>query len=117
MSLTSYRAAPPRDKPLRALIRAGNEPESTPQGVERSGPALPEKATQGKPLGAKRYVSMLARFGKGRIVSFRGFYPAERAISQENRRPQAVATFGGHCGGFVRFHRGRRRLGRLRGRE
>jgi hypothetical protein len=49
MSLTSYRAAPPRDKPLRALR------ESFFETVERRGmprqirfEGLPEKATRGK---------------------------------------------------------------------
>src|SRR3954471_4857919 len=106
MSLTSYRAAPPRDKPLRAL--SGRETNRSQRRKASSGQVLRFLRRQpgASPLGAKRYVSMLARFGKGRMVSFRGFYPAERAISQENRRRQAVATFGGYCGGFIRFYRG-----------
>jgi hypothetical protein len=51
MSLTSYRAAPPRDKPLRAFAKNRNglaNAEAPIDPVRR----LPEKATRAMPLGA-----------------------------------------------------------------
>src|ERR1700731_2016760 len=52
MSLTSYRAAPPRDKPLRALSKTGCQ-NGVGQRAERAVPIrrLPEKATLGKAFG------------------------------------------------------------------
>ena len=55
MSLTSYRAAPPRDKPLRALPKTGAETNlaQRPRAPIRLIRRLPEKATLGlMPLGA-----------------------------------------------------------------
>src|ERR1700692_2766075 len=52
MSLTSYRAAPPRDKPLRALSKTGCR-NGIGRRAERAVPIrrLPEKATLGKAFG------------------------------------------------------------------
>jgi hypothetical protein len=58
MSLTSYRAAPPRDKPLRAFTKTdaetkfGQRPKAPIDPVRR----LPEKATRANALGCERYV-------------------------------------------------------------
>src|SRR3954467_12014619 len=109
MSLTSYRAAPPRDKPLRAS--SGPEINRSQRRKASIGQVLRFLRRQpgATPLGCERYVSTPARFGKARIVSFGGFYPVERAISHEiasSRRHQ----HGGYCGGFIRFYRGGRRL-------
>src|SRR3954452_18807177 len=74
MSLTSYRAAPPRDKPLRTFENPNRKRIwPTPGGADRSGPGVPEKATPGKAPGCERYVPTRARFGKGRRPSFRVF--------------------------------------------
>src|SRR4051794_30765412 len=95
MSLTSYRAAPPRDKPLRAS--SGPEINRSQRRKASIGQVLRFLRTQpgATPLGCERYVSTPARFGKARIVSFRGFYPVERAISHEIRPRQAAPTLGG----------------------
>ena len=46
MSLTSYRAAPPRDKSVRAFFEKAETAETAPQG-RASVQRLPEKATLG----------------------------------------------------------------------
>jgi hypothetical protein len=75
MSLTSYRAAPPRDKPLHALSknrmpkRSGQRPGAPINPVRR----LPEKTTRANALGCGRYVPTRARFGKGHEASFADF--------------------------------------------
>jgi hypothetical protein len=75
MSLTSYRAAPPRDKPLRAFEKTlprnelGPRPRAPINPVRR----LPEKATQANALGCERYVPTQSGFGKARDRSFGDF--------------------------------------------
>src|ERR1700722_6194966 len=98
MSLTSYRAAPPRDKPLRALRKNRTRNEfgqrlrrrSIPSGgfLRRQPLAKAIKAA----LGCEGYVPTRTRFGKGRKRSFRGFIGAKRAIIGPNRpiRPLLV---------------------------
>src|ERR1043166_5801494 len=64
--------------------------------VDRSGPEnFLRRQPRAMPHGCERYVSTPARFGKARRASFRGFYPAERAISRENRRPTGGGKFRG----------------------
>ena len=75
MSLTSYRAAPPRDKPLRALPK-NRMPKRHWPTRKRADPVrrLPEKATPGKcPWGRGGYVPTRARFGKGQKATFEHF--------------------------------------------
>src|SRR6185369_12900360 len=137
MSLTSYRAAPPRDKPLRALSksRCGKRLRSTPKGAV-SVPRLPEKATPGTGrLGfAGRYVPTPARFGKGRKATFLVFMTAKidrLALSERHRRPSGALAKGsiraqpwrskteqkGGNDGKRGLRRHRRRLRRVRGRQ
>src|SRR5476649_341158 len=85
MSLTSYRAAPPRDKPLRAFEkpipkRIGQRPRAPIDPVRR----LPEKATRANALGCEAYVPTRARFGKGRRPSFRDFMRVRPRIITPN---------------------------------
>src|SRR4051812_46593091 len=97
MSLTSYRAAPPRDKPLRALVRAGKEPGPTPRGRRsvRSG-KLPEKATRGEcPLGASGMYQCSAALERAGRHVFEDFIRRNVQHSPENRRREAMAKFGG----------------------
>jgi hypothetical protein len=69
MSLTSYRAAPPRDKPLRAFAKNqrrngfGPRPRAPINPIRR----LPEKATRAKAPGCERYVPMQGGFGKAAL--------------------------------------------------
>jgi hypothetical protein len=82
MSLTSYRAAPPRDKPLQAFAKNlnrnefGQRPKAPIDPVRR----LPEKATRANALGCERYVPMLIRFGKACGQSFQDFMTAKHAF-------------------------------------
>src|SRR5258708_26262936 len=77
MSLTSYRAAPPRDKPLRAPLKKPNA--ETDLANAQSAPIdpvrrLPERATPGKcPWGRGAYVRTPIRFGKGCEATFDDF--------------------------------------------
>src|SRR4030081_2502067 len=87
MSLTSYRAAPPRDKPLRAFSknRCRNEIGPRPKAPIDPVRRLPEKATRAKALGCERYVPTRARFGKARMRSFRDFMSVKIRISRVYR--------------------------------
>jgi hypothetical protein len=89
MSLTSYRAAPPRDKPLRALSknRMPKRLWPTPRAPIDPVRRLPEKATRAMPLGRNRYVPTRARFGKARERSFRDFMPPKPAIVAQTGPP------------------------------
>src|SRR5665213_1923212 len=90
MSLTSYRAAPPRDKPLRSLIK---KPVPRRQRLRASiDPVrrLPEKANpEHKPLGRERYVPTQGGFGKARSRSFIDFVTpgALSVLMNQNRAP------------------------------
>ena len=87
MSLTSYRAAPPRDKPLPALQKSNAETGlANAQALIDPVRRLPEKAPGPKPLGRGRYVPTWMRFGKARERSFSGFYAAHGAISRGKER-------------------------------
>ena len=83
MSLTSYRAAPPRDKPCLPRQGAGTETNSADAwGVNRSVWRLPEKATRAKALkGCERYVPTCVRFGKAHEVTFDDFMMAKTTES------------------------------------
>jgi hypothetical protein len=87
MSLTSYRAAPPRDKPLHTLEETNGETGlANAAEARRSIPSqrLPEKATpRAMPLGCGRYVPTLIRFGKGRNRLFYRFCDSQK---QRKRR-------------------------------
>ena len=95
MSLTSYRAAPPRDKPLRSLLknRCRNEPP-TPEASIDPVRRLPEKASPERtPLGRERYVPMQDGFGKARRPIFYRFYDAETGSDEfQNRLSLIVLT-------------------------
>jgi hypothetical protein len=52
MSLTSYRAAPPRDKPLRTFESRAETNLANARGRRDQVRRLPEKATRARPLGA-----------------------------------------------------------------
>src|SRR6201989_2520678 len=82
MSLTSYRAAPPRDKPLHAFSknRCRNETGPRPKAPIDPVRRLPEKATRAEAPGCERYVPTLICFGKARMRSFRDFMAAKRRI-------------------------------------
>src|SRR3954470_15199827 len=103
MSLTSYRAAPPRDKPLRAFEKPNRKRIwPTPGGADWSGPQVPEKATPSKARGCERYVPTRAGFGKGCGQSFRDFIvvrnaalssqigPNRRALARKSAKAQAL---------------------------
>src|SRR5580658_3502163 len=78
MSLTSYRAAPPRDKPLRAFEKTGPETNLAHAQGRRSIPSggfLRRQPGQ-MPLGCERYVPTQSGFGKARDRSFRDFMTA-----------------------------------------
>src|SRR6266436_5729685 len=80
MSLTSYRAAPPRDKSLRALREPVTKRAFQRVWARRSSRPirLPEKATQGlKPVGCGGYVPTPIRFGKGQEAAFFDFMTAD----------------------------------------
>ncbi len=88
MSLTSYRAAPPRDKPLLAFPKTDLRNEFGPRPKAPIDPVrrLPEKATRANAHGRERYVPMRRCFGKARERSFRGFIGAEQALSGQSGR-------------------------------
>ena len=89
MSLTSYRAAPPRDKPLRALKETGDETGFSTRLSAPNIPSarLPEKATRGlKPVGYEGYVPMPVCFGKGQEAAFFDFMTAA-GTQRANGRP------------------------------
>src|ERR1700722_9626593 len=94
MSLTSYRAAPPRDKPLLAFSKNrfrnefGQRPRAPIDPVRR----LPEKATPGNAPGCERYVPTPACFGKAHKPPFPVFMTAKLRDSGPNRpRESALA--------------------------
>ena len=80
MSLTSYRAAPPRDKLLRALPKTNcrNGSGQRPKAPFPSGGFL-RRQPLAYALGCERYVPTRARFGKGREVTFEDFVTAKFA--------------------------------------
>src|ERR1700712_2277884 len=89
MSLTSYRAAPPRDKPLHAFSknRCRNEIGPRPKAPIDPVRRLPEKATRAKAPRCERYVPTHVRFGKGRMRSFRDFMTDKIRIYRAKGRP------------------------------
>src|ERR1700676_914682 len=103
MSLTSYRAAPPRDKPLRALSKTNCRNGSC-QRLKAPFPSggFLRRQPLAMPSGRGGYVPTRACFGKGREVTFedfvtanssnRGFSrdlaPPPSALARSSRRPQ-----------------------------
>src|SRR5882724_2776555 len=90
MSLTSYRAAPPRDKSLRALREPVTKRPFQRVWARRSSRPirLAEKATQGlKPVGCGGYVPTPIRFGKGQEAAFFDFMTADCPQNPPDRRP------------------------------
>src|SRR3979411_1331048 len=79
MILTSYRAAPPRDKPLRALPknrvpkRLGQRASAPINPVRR----LPEKATLGKCPWVRAVCTNAGALWKGPRAIFSGFYDGQ----------------------------------------
>src|SRR5882757_1461612 len=88
MSLTSYRAAPPRDKPLRAFAKNRNQktetrwptPEAPIDPVRR----LPEKATRAMPLGASGMYQRKAALERPASDLFGVLSGSKRAIPDRN---------------------------------
>src|ERR1700733_1120002 len=89
MSLTSYRAAPPRDKPLRAFEnRTRNESGPRPRAPINPVRRLPEKSTRANALRCERYVPTQSGFGKARDRSFGDFMTARTCqIDAPDRYP------------------------------
>src|SRR3984957_21197680 len=94
MSLTSYRAAPPRDKPLLAFSKnrfrngCGYRPGAPIEPFRR----LPEKVTPGNAPGCERYVPTQACFGKAHKPPFPVFMTIKLRDSGPNRpRESALA--------------------------
>src|SRR5664279_5841385 len=92
MSLTSYRAAPPRDKPLRAL------PENqTDQGQRLWAPIksvrrLPEKASPGECPWVRAVCTNAGRLWKGPWDCICGFYRVQKApFRRKTARQTALA--------------------------
>src|ERR1041385_3409731 len=119
MSLTSYRAAPPRDKPLPCLrwvpeMNRGQRLLASIGQVRK----LPEKAARGDAPWVRALCINAGPLWKGPQAIFSGILSGGTCNiarkSQANGRQQIQGVI---SGGFVRFHRGRRRLGRLRGRK
>src|SRR5882724_635374 len=83
MSLTSYRAAPPRDKPLRALPKTNcrNGSGQRPKAPFPSGGFL-RRQPLAMPSGRGGYVPTRACFGKGRELTFEDFVTAKFAKSR-----------------------------------
>src|SRR5260370_36104162 len=143
MSLTSYRAAPPRVKPLRALrkYRCRNGPGERPLAPIDPVRRLPEKATRAEAIGCGRYVSMPACFGKAQRPVFEVFVTGKTQVLQPKiacgnrpchkppksgalpattgRKAAATHVAPGHGGNtrdrYIRFRGGGRGLRRLRG--
>jgi hypothetical protein len=91
MSLTSYRAAPPRDKPLRAFSSKNRNGFGHAEAPIPSGGFL-RRQPGPKPLGCERYVPTPMRFGKGRERSFRGFMIVKtRYFPRQTPRESALA--------------------------
>ena len=101
MSLTSYRAAPPRVKPLRRLSKTGPEAKAGQRLMAPIDPVqrLPEKATRAKAIGCERYVSTPPCFGKAKGAGFEDFVtakidgfelakPGHRGTALASKRPQ-----------------------------
>ena len=92
MSLTSYRAAPPRDKPLRAFAKNrfrngfGQRPKAPIDPVRR----LPEKATRANALGCERYVPTQGGFGKAHRSTFEYFMTVKTRDSAPKRAGNAL---------------------------
>src|ERR1041385_716996 len=118
MSLTSYRAAPPRDKPLPCLrwvpeMNRGQRLLASIGQVRK----LPEKATRGDAPWVRALCINAGPLWKGPNGIFSGILSGGTCNIAGKQRPTGDSNSGGDYGGFVRFHRGRRRLGRLRGRK
>src|SRR5467141_544935 len=88
MSLTSYRAAPPRDKPLHAFEKPIPTNLANAQGRRSipSGGFLRRQPGQ-MPLGCERYVPTLTCFGKARERSFRDFMTVKTRIWRTKSHP------------------------------
>ena len=80
MSLTSYRAAPPRDKPLRAFENQTEANLANARGRRSTDPEASWEGNPGNAPGCERYVPTQVRFGKGRRPSFQDFMAVGTAI-------------------------------------
>src|SRR3954449_5167557 len=141
MSLTSYRAAPPRDKPLRAFKnRTGNESGQRPGAPIDQVRRFLRRQPRARPLGASGMYQREPALERaaGHLFGFlsrsethpdRAKLARTGALLPESpqkpkpwaelrrRRIAAVEKLGGNCDGHIRFSRGWRRLRRLRGCE
>src|ERR1700733_8013192 len=90
MSLTSYRAAPPRDKPLLPPQNPDfrNEFAQRPKAPIDPVRRLPEKATPGNAPGCEGYVPTRTCFGKGHKPPFPVFMTAKLRNFEPNRLPR-----------------------------
>src|SRR3984957_11764791 len=90
MSLTSYRAAPPRDKPLLAPSKTDfrNEFPQRPKAPINPVRRLPERATPGNAPGCEGYVPTRTCFGKGHKPPFPVFMTAKLRNFAPNRLPR-----------------------------
>src|ERR1700747_1152023 len=106
MSLTSYRAAPPRDKPLHCLDLGKPGTRAGSRGSRAGHPCqLPEKASlRALPRGCGGYVSIRTCFGKGFGRSFFDFVTGKMSqngakittLARSSAKDEALATnFGG----------------------
>src|ERR1700686_2042887 len=91
MSLTSYRAAPPRDKPLRALPKNRVPKRLGPTHGERADPVrrLPEKAPLGNAPGSRAVCTNVRVLWKGPDADFRGIYDGRNRLFHPLRRKMA----------------------------
>src|ERR1700754_2417916 len=101
MSLTSYRAAPPRVTVVPASPE-GLEAKPTQRARAPIGPfqRLPEKATRAKASGCEAYVSTPVPFGKGKRAPFEDFMTGKmpvfsRKFAFRNRPCQGMRNSGG----------------------
>src|SRR6478735_9648405 len=113
MSLTSYRAAPPRVTLVSASPAGRKRNRTERRGADRSVPVLPEKATRAKANGCGAYVSMPAPFGKAQRVSFAVFVTAKTAVFPRKfdlgNRPCQTGRKSGGFGKSIRYSAARRR--------
>jgi hypothetical protein len=110
MSLTSYRAAPPRVTLVSASPVGWKRNRTERQGADQSVPRLPEKATRAKANGCGAYVSTPAPFGKAQSCAFEDFVTAKTTVFlgkfvPRNRSCQNKRKSGGlprkSCGGHA----------------
>src|SRR5258708_9377980 len=101
MSLTSYRAAPPRDKPLRASLKTETD-LATPEAPIPSGGFL-RRQPGPRPLGASGMYQRRCALERAASDSFRGFMtvktryfprqaPREAPLPEVPRKPSLVAN-------------------------